>query len=73
MGHSDTIQIKKETDGYVEIEQKRGDSEKGWVCLGGIHYFCFSKGSLFELRYKCIMYIFCFIPQHIVFSGTFKK
>lgn len=29
MGHSDTVQIKKETDGYVEIEQKIGDSEKG--------------------------------------------
>ena len=31
MGHSDTVQIKKETDGYVEIEQKIEDSEKGWV------------------------------------------
>lgn len=50
MGHSDTVQIKKETDGYVEIEQKIGDSEKGWVYLGGIRYFCICKSSLFELR-----------------------
>lgn len=57
MGHSDTVQIKKETDGYVEIEQKIGDSEKGRVYLGGIHYFCISKGSLFESRYKRMMSI----------------
>lgn len=50
MGHSDTVQIKKETDGYVEKEQKIGDSEKGWVYLGGIRYFCICKSSLFELR-----------------------
>lgn len=40
MGHSDTVQIKKETDGDVETEQKMRDSERDWVYLGGIYYFC---------------------------------
>lgn len=41
MGHSDTVQIKKETDGYVDLWKER---QKGRECvvLCGIYLFLFS-------------------------------
>lgn len=66
MGHSDTVQIKKETDGYVEIEQKIGDSEKGWVYLGGMNYFCICKSSLFKIK---LYDIYIFVLSYIILSS----
>lgn len=42
MGHSDTVQIKKETDGYVDWWKERES-----MCLcGGIYLFLFSLHAL---------------------------
>lgn len=46
MGHSDTVQIKKETDGSVEREQKREierECERVWVVYITCVLMCLPK------------------------------